>query len=136
MKFESATRKSEELPFELHTTEKNAFRGEFVAKYPGSYSFATTRDPDGIINFEVIDSRPEQTQTALDDKLLRGMAAISGGGFFREEDLAGLPDKILAKSATVATFQKIDLFYSGWLLAALLGFLFLEWLLRRLTQLK
>jgi hypothetical protein len=135
MKMESGGKTVEE-PFELHGIDRNAFRGEFTASTPGSYSFATTRDPDGIVKFEVIDSRPERTQTALDEKLLKSMAEISGGYFFREEDLAGLPDKIAAKSATVATFKKLELFHNGWFLAALLGFLFLEWLLRRLTQLK
>ncbi|MBX3743188.1 MAG: VWA domain-containing protein [Akkermansiaceae bacterium] len=135
MKMESGGKAVEE-PFELHGIDRNAFRGEFTASTPGSYSFATTRDPEGIVKFEVIDSRPERNQTALDEKLLKSMAEISGGLFFREEDLAGLPDKIAAKSATVATFKKLDLFHNGWFLAALLGFLFLEWLLRRLTQLK
>jgi hypothetical protein len=103
---------------------------------PGSYSFATTRDPEGVIRFDVVDARPEQSQTALDEKLLKAMAEVSGGQYFREENLYELPAKIAAKSATVATFKKVDLYYSGWLLAALLILLFLEWLLRRLTQLK
>jgi len=135
MKVESGGKTVEE-PFELHGVDRNAFRGEFTATTPGSYSFATTRDPEGVVKFEVIDSRPERTQTALDEKLLKAMAETSGGLFFREEDLRDLPDKIAAKSATVATFKKLDLFHNGWFLAALLGFLFLEWLLRRLTQLK
>ncbi len=135
MKMEAGGKTVEE-PFEIHALERNAFRGEFTASVPGSYSFATTRDPEGIVKFEVIDARPERTQTALDEKLLKAMAETSGGLFFREDDLAGLPGKIAAKSATVASFKKLDLFHNGWLLAALLGFLFLEWLLRRLTQLK
>ena len=135
MKMESGGR-SEQEPFELHAIERNAFRGEFTASVPGSYSFATTRDPEGIVKFEVVDARPERTQTALDEKLLKAMAENSGGLFFREENLSELPDKIAAKSATVASFKKLDLFHNGWLLTALLGFLFLEWLLRRLTQLK
>ena len=135
MKLES-NGKTEEQPFELHAVERNSFRGEFQAMVPGSYSFATTRDPEGVIRFDVVDARPEQSQTALDEKLLKAMAEVSGGQYFREENLYELPDKIAAKSATVATFKKVDLYYSGWLLAALLILLFLEWLLRRLTQLK
>jgi len=135
MKMEAGGR-TEQEPFELHAIERNAFRGEFTASVPGSYSFATTRDPEGIVKFEVVDARPERTQTALDEKLLKAMAENSGGLFFREEHLSELPDKIAAKSATVASFKKLDLFHNGWLLTALLGFLFFEWLLRRLTQLK
>jgi len=136
MKLETPDGKSDQQPFEIHAIDRNAFRGEFTAIVPGSYSFATTRDPEGIVKFEVVDARPERTQTALDEKLLKSMAEISGGQYFREENLFELPEKIAAKSATVATFKKVDLFYSGWLLAGLLALLFLEWLLRRLTQLK
>ncbi len=135
MKLESGGR-TEQQPFELHATERNSFRGEFQALVPGSYSFATTRDPEGIIRFEVVDARPEQSQTALDEKLLKAMVEVSGGLYFREENLFELPEKIAAKSATVATFKKMELYYSGWLLAALLGLLFIEWLMRRLAQLK
>ncbi len=128
--------KTDDLPFELHATEKNTFRGEFVARIPGSYRYATTRDPAGIIKFEVVDARPEKTQPALDEPLWKAMAETSGGQFFREENLADLPDRIAAKSATVASFRKVELFHSGWFLAALITFLSLEWLMRRLTQLK
>jgi len=40
------------------------------------------------------------------------------------------------KSATVATFKKVELYHSFWWVPALLLFAFLEWLLRRLAQLK
>ncbi len=64
------------------------------------------------------------------------MAETARGKFLREEDLEKLPDLVSEQSATVATFRKIDLFYSPWWLAVLLMALFLEWLLRRLMQLK
>ncbi len=136
MKLETPDGKAEEQPFELHAIERNAFRGEFVASVPGVYSYATTRDPEGVVKFEVIDARPERTQTALDEKLLKSMAEISGGLFFREENLSELPEKIASKSATVATFKRLELFHNGWFLTALLGFLFLEWIVRRLSRLK
>jgi len=135
MKMENSNR-SDEQPFELHAIAKNNFRGEFTARLPGAYQFATSRDPEGIVKFEIIDARPEQNQTALDEKLLQAMAESSGGQYFREETLMNLPAKIAAKSATVESFKKIELFYSGWLLTAVIAFLSLEWLMRRLTQLK
>jgi len=128
--------KTMEQPFNLHAVDKNTFRGEYVANTPGSYTFVTARDPEGVIKFDVVDTRLEQTQTALDEKLLKAMADTAGGRFLREENLQELPDLIAAQSATVATFKKVKLYYSGWFLTALLMLLFLEWLVRRLTQLK
>ncbi|HSJ02095.1 MAG TPA: hypothetical protein VK956_06550, partial [Verrucomicrobium sp.] len=40
-------------PFNLLATEKNTFRGDFLATTPGVYTYVTTRDPDGIVTFEV-----------------------------------------------------------------------------------
>jgi uncharacterized membrane protein len=123
-------------PLSLHPTAKNSYRGEFIPKTPGSYSFATTRDPGGILKFEVVDMRLEQTRTALDDRLLQGMADTAGGQFLREEDLYKLPELIGAKSATVATFKKIEIYQSAWMLGGLFAFLFLEWFFRKLSRLK
>ncbi|MBC8127918.1 MAG: VWA domain-containing protein [Gloeobacteraceae cyanobacterium ES-bin-144] len=135
MKFEG-NGKRDEQPFELHATEKNNFRSEFVARLAGNYRYTTTHDSEAVVQFEVIDPRLEQSQSALDEKLLKSMAEASGGRFFREENLAELPAMIAAKTATVASTTKLELFYSGWLLAALISFLSLEWMVRRLTQLK
>ena len=112
------------------------YRGQFTADAPGSYSYSTLDDPDAAVKFEVIEPKIEQMETALNERALRGMADVAKGHFLREEDLEKLPDLISEQSATVATFRKIDLFYSPWWLAALLLVLFLEWLLRRLMQLK
>ncbi|WP_367871749.1 hypothetical protein [Luteolibacter sp. Populi] len=128
--------KSGSAPLSLQSTSRNAYRGEYVPTQPGSYSFVTARDPEGIVKFEVVDMRLEKTRTALDDRLLRGMAEAAGGHFFREEDLHKLPGLLAQRSATVSTFKKVDLYQSGWILAALLSFLFLEWFVRKLVRLK
>lgn len=116
--------------------EINGFRGEFVARAPGVYSFSTLRDPETVLKFEVVESRTEQLKTALNERLLRAMAQSGGGRFFQEEDLYQLPELMMEKSATVASFRKVELYHSAWWVPALLLFAFLEWLLRRLTQLK
>jgi hypothetical protein len=112
------------------------YRGQFTADTPGIYSYSTLDDPDAVVKFEVIEPRIEQMETALNERTLRGMADVARGRFLREEDLDRLPELVSAQSATVATFRKIDLFHSPWWLALLLPVLFLEWLLRRLMQLK
>jgi hypothetical protein len=112
------------------------YRGQFTADVPGIYSYSTLDDPGAVVKFEVIEPKIEQMETALNERTLRGMADVAKGRFLREEDLGKLPDLVSEQSATVATFRKIDLFYSPWWLAALLLVLLLEWLLRRLMQLK
>jgi hypothetical protein len=120
----------------LAATEKNFFRCDFIATEPGSYTFHTVRDPEGILKFEVVDPNLEGSQTALDDRLLKNMAATAGGRFLREEDLQKLPDWISATSIRVASYRKVELYYSVWILSGFLILLFAEWLLRRLSRLK
>lgn len=120
----------------LAATGKNFFSCDFIAQEPGSYVFHTVHDPEGVLKFEVVDPNLESTRTALDDRLLRNMAATAGGRFLREEDLRHLPDWIAATSIRVAGYRKVELYDSGWLLAGLLTLLCAEWLLRRLSRLK
>ena len=64
------------------------------------------------------------------------MAAAAGGRFLREEDLHHLPEWISATTTRVATYRKVDLYDSAWILTGLLTLLLAEWLMRRLTRLK
>jgi hypothetical protein len=128
-------RVAQSSPVVLHSSGKNSYRGEFVPQAGGVYTFATSRDPAGTVRFEVVEASAERNRTALDERMLRGMAEAAGGSFLREEDLHRLPEMIAAKSATVATFQKIDFCRSAWMLTALLALLAAEWLIRKLTRL-
>lgn len=128
--------KTGRAPLSLQNISRNSFRGEFVPTEPGSYSYVTKRDPEGVVKFEVVDMRLEKTRTALDDRLLRGMAEAAGGHFFREEDLHKIPDLVSQRSATVSSFKKVELYQSGWILGTLLGLLFMEWFVRKLVRLK
>ncbi|MCX6878674.1 MAG: VWA domain-containing protein [Verrucomicrobia bacterium] len=120
----------------LSATARNFFRCDFIVSEPGAYVFHTVHDPGGILKFEVIDPNLESKQTALDDRLLKNMAATAGGRFLREEDLRHLPAWVSATSIRVASYRKVELYYSVWILAGLLTLLFAEWLLRRLSRLK
>jgi hypothetical protein len=120
----------------LTATGKNFFHCEFVATEPGSYTFHTVHDPTGVLKFEVVDPNLEGTQTPLDDRLLKNMAATAGGRFLREEDLRQLPEWVAATSIRVASYRKVELYDSAWFLTGLLALLFAEWLLRRLSRLK
>lgn len=112
------------------------YRAEFTAELPGIYRYSTLQDPEGVVKFEVIEPKLEQMETALNERILKAMADTAKGRFLREEDLDQLPSLVSSQSATVAMFRKIDLFHSPWWMALLFVVMFLEWLLRRLKQLK
>lgn len=120
----------------LTATGRNFYRTDFVATDPGTYAFHTTHDPEGVLRFEVIKPDLEGAQTALDDRLLKNMAATAGGRFLREEDLHKLPDWISATSLRVESYRTVALYHSAWILTALCALLFAEWTLRRLSRLK
>lgn len=125
-----------EEPLNLSASSEVGFRAEFEAKIPGSYTFSTSRDPETVLHFEVVEPRLEQVQTALNERLLRAMAETTGGRFLREENLHELPELVREKSAMVSTFQRKELFYSPWWLVALIGLVSAEWFTRRISQLK
>jgi len=112
------------------------YQAEFTPKVPGEYRFSTTMDPKAVVKFEVLAPKLEQSETAMNESLMQSMARISGGKFLREEDLDSLPNLVSSHSATVPTFKKVELYYSVWWMVALMVIASLEWLLRRLWQLK
>lgn len=135
-----STPDGKEEKVEVHLLASGDTPGEYeldyVPKTEGSYSFTTIIDPKAVIKFDVVNPKIELADTAMNADLLQNMANISGGKFLREEDLNGLPALVSSHSATVPTFKKLDLVYSPWWMAALMTLAILEWLFRRLWQLK
>ena len=109
---------------------------DYIPKEAGEYHFSTIIDPKATLKFDVVSPKIELADTAMNIELLQNMANISGGKFFREEDLNGLPPLISSHSSTVPTFKKLELCYSPWWMVALMSFAIIEWLFRRLWQLK
>ncbi|MDQ3625016.1 MAG: hypothetical protein M3463_21480, partial [Verrucomicrobiota bacterium] len=77
------------------------YRGEFVALAPGIHQFSVKSDPQTVLEFNVHEPRFEFGETAMNEVLLRQMAEISGGAFFREETLHQLPEMIRAQTEHV-----------------------------------
>ncbi|PTX92026.1 hypothetical protein DB346_24035 [Verrucomicrobia bacterium LW23] len=123
-------------PVSASATTAGEYRGELTVKVPGEYSFSTLQDPGAVLKFEVVEPKLEQMETAMDERLMKSTAAAGRGRFLREEDLYTLPGMITDQSATVATFRKVNLFYSLWWLVAIVFIASLEWLMRRLLALK
>lgn len=85
--------------------------------------------------FSVLPVNKESLNLTTDHRLLKQMAAISGGRYFYKENLDSLPDAISGfKNASTFSYTEKDLtdFVSiKWLFFMLLGFLSLEWFLRK-----
>jgi hypothetical protein len=112
------------------------YRGEFVAPAPGLYQFHVDQDPEMRLDFNVTEPRYELGETAMNETLLREMAAASGGAFFREEDLIKLPDTIMKKTDRVRSPLEVELWSSPLYFLLLIGIVTAEWILRKMSHLK
>jgi hypothetical protein len=112
------------------------YRGEIVAPAAGAYSFWVELDPNTLLDFNVTEPKFELGETAMNEPLLREMAATTGGAFFREEDLHKLPDTISLKTERVRSPLEVELWSSPLFFLLMLGVVTLEWVLRKLSHLK
>ncbi len=112
------------------------YRGDFTALAPGVHRFAVKGDDVTFIEFSVAEPAFELGETAMNEALLKQMAEISGGGFFREETLVKLPELIAAKTERVTSTVDAELWSSPIYFALLLLVATIEWVLRKKAQLK
>jgi hypothetical protein len=131
-----AGKPDQEVELRAVPDQPGAYRADFIAQTAGIYRFATKRDAKTVLEFSVAEPRFESGETAMNEAALREMAAVTGGGFFREENLHDLPAAISAKTERIATTLDGELWSSPifFLLILLVGSL--EWLLRKKWQLK
>ena len=116
--------------------QPGVYRGEIVAGAPGRYHLSLDDEVPAIVDFTVEDRLVEAGETALQIDLLRELAASTGGGFFREEDMLRLPDLVSSKAQRVQSRLAVDLWSSPFYYLLFLGFLTAEWILRKRWQLK
>ena len=116
--------------------EPGMFRGDFVALAAGMHEFSVDSDPATKLQFDVTEPRFELGETAMNEPLLRQMADLSGGVFFREENLFQLPDSISAKSEKVRSTVDAELWSSPIFFLLLAAVASVEWALRKRWQLK
>jgi hypothetical protein len=112
------------------------YRGEFTAREPGEYGFALERDEKVVLPISVTEPKLELGDTAMNEPMLRQMAAASGGQFFREEDLYKLPEAIRKKNEAVKSTLDVELWSSPIYFGAILLVVTVEWVLRKTMQLK
>jgi hypothetical protein len=112
------------------------YRGDFTVLTPGVHQFSVKSDPTTVFEFSATEARFEFGETAMNESLLKQMAEISGGGFFREENLVKLPEALSAKSERVASVVDAELWASPLYFLLLLIVATVEWVLRKKHQLK
>jgi hypothetical protein len=112
------------------------YRGEFVAGAPGAYHFFVEQDLNTPLEFDVAEPKFELGETAMNEPLLRDLASVTGGAFFREEDLHRLPDTIAAKTERVRSPLEVPLWSSPLYFLLMLAVVTAEWVLRKMSHLK
>jgi hypothetical protein len=112
------------------------YRGDFTVLAPGVHQFAVKSDPGAPYEFSAAEARFEMGETAMNEALLKQMAEISGGAFFREENLSQLPEALRAKSERVSSVVDAELWSSPLYFILLFTVATLEWALRKRAQLK
>ncbi len=112
------------------------YRGEFVAPAAGAYGFWVESDSQTMLDFNVTEPKFEFGETAMNEPLLKELAASTGGHFFREEDLHKLPELISSKTERVRSPMEVELWASPLYFLLMLGVVSAEWVLRKLSHLK
>jgi hypothetical protein len=112
------------------------YRAEFIAPSPGAYQFFVERDLNVPLEFSVAEPKFELGETAMNEGLLRDITQLTGGAFFREEDLRKLPETIQSKTERVRSPLEVELWASPLFYILMLLVVSTEWVLRKMSHLK
>jgi len=116
--------------------QPGTYHTEFTAVVAGIHQVKVTTDSESALEIAVNEPQYEFGATAMNEPLLRQMAELSSGAFFREENLVNLPDAVRLKNETVQTTVDAELWASPFAFVLLTALPTLEWALRKRWQLK
>jgi hypothetical protein len=128
------TRHTAPLRLEPVPNMPGLFQGFFTPDQPGRYTIrAPGADPASATTaeFTVVAAPLEQLERAMQEDLLRRMAAASGGKFFTIRQVPELEKTIAGEQRTDVIRREREIWDLPILFVVLLGLLGLEWLLRR-----
>ncbi|MBN1419235.1 MAG: VWA domain-containing protein [Planctomycetes bacterium] len=114
------------------------FQGTFVPERGGRYRIRAVGPDEAIASSAAVDveeAPPEMLEPALQEDLLRRIAAATGGCAFSAKEVDDLPDRIVNVRRTVVTRRDRELWDLPIAFGALLLLAGLEWLIRRLNEL-
>jgi uncharacterized membrane protein len=126
----------QELTLRAVPNEPGMYRGDFVAVKAGRYRVSLADDLRTVVEFEAREPQFELGETALNEGLLTQMAQVSGGRYFREENLAGLTAELNRKPETLRTARDLDVWASPLYFIVMCAVAGAEWILRKRWGLK
>lgn len=112
------------------------YRGESRVPSPGRWRLTVDTDDEAALDLDVTESRLEQLETALNEELLVELARITGGAFFREEDLHRLPERLAPRGDGLRTTYDAAVWASPLYFLLLIVLWSSEWGLRKGAGLK
>jgi hypothetical protein len=127
---------NQDLTLRAVPNEPGMYRGDFVAVKAGRYRVLVGDDTRTVVEFESREPRFELGETAMNEGLLKQMAQVSGGRFFREENLSGLVRDLNRKPETLRTVRDLDVWASPLYFALMCAVAGAEWILRKRWGLK
>lgn len=102
---------------------------------PGRWALAVKNPDVNTFAFRVdLPPRHELEEAGLAEKALREAAEISGGRFYREEDLRTLPASLHEETATMRHHQELVL-WNPLIILVFLGLISMEWVVRKFSDL-
>lgn len=114
-------------------------RGEYTALIPhqreGRFELRVKNPEENTFSFRVdLPPKHELEQAGLAEKALRDAALLSGGKFYREEDLHSLVGSIELKTKEFSRRQEV-LLWNPLVILIFLGLITVEWLIRKFADL-
>jgi hypothetical protein len=110
--------------------------GEYIATLPfnriGKFALRveTGADPASLEYRVGLPADHEMAPGGLADAEMRRLAEQTGGGFYREDDLAGMPAQVKPQSYVIPRREEI-LLWNRWVMFALIALFSLEWFFRK-----
>ena len=137
----SPSGKVEELPVEWTVERDGEYAVEFRPSEDGEYEIEVTAERNG----EILGSDKTYLHTAPSDEeyfgasrrtqTLRRIAEETGGQFYTEDDVSGLPEDIRVTGAGVTLVEQMDLWDMPFLFLLILTLMGAEWGFRRMRGL-
>ncbi len=129
-------KKVKELQLKPGISGNKELSGSFVADEPGYYEIKVKGKQKYVpARFYVREPYLERV-SSRNEKYLEKLAARSGGSFFRIEEAAGIPDKILPATEILLSESRPMPVWDNWVLLGISVFLLsIEWILRKLMNL-
>jgi hypothetical protein len=112
------------------------YLGEFIAPAAGQYQFQVESSPETRQDFTVREASLEMAETAMNANLMKDLATLTNGRFFREENLHELPETIGADRAEVRSRMEVALGTSPLYFILIMFVVTIEWVVRKFSYLK